>query len=104
VVASLWEVDDRATAALMKRFYRALEAGETVASALRSAQLAAREERPEPFFWAGFVVIGDGDVTLALPRRRSGPAPGLLLAGLTVMVTVSWAVWLRRARRGRITA
>lgn len=104
VVASLWEVDDRTTAGLMKRFYRELESGKTVAAALRAAQLAWREKRPDPFLWAGFVVIGDGDVTVAL--RRAGPdlRPwSAALGGLTLMVSALWVVWHRRARRGRIT-
>jgi CHAT domain-containing protein len=61
VVASLWTVQDRATARLMESFYRAhLERGETPAAALRSAQLALREEGfDDPFYWASFVHIGD---------------------------------------------
>ena len=62
VVASLWPVQDRTTAALMERFYRALlEDGERPASALRRAQLALRAEPAyrDPFHWAAFVAIGD---------------------------------------------
>jgi CHAT domain-containing protein/tetratricopeptide (TPR) repeat protein len=62
VVASLWNVDDRATAALMEEFYgRLLRAGEPPAAALRRAQLAVRA-RPQwrhPFYWAGFVLQGE---------------------------------------------
>ncbi|MEA2692954.1 MAG: hypothetical protein QOJ16_2341, partial [Acidobacteriota bacterium] len=62
VVASLWRVEDRATAELMARFYRALlTAGRSPAAALRQAQLAIRAERRwrEPYFWAPFVLQGD---------------------------------------------
>ncbi len=62
VVASLWKVEDRATAALMTRFYRALWIeGLKPAAALRSAQLSLQGERRwrDPFYWAGFVLEGD---------------------------------------------
>ena len=62
VVASLWQVDDLATAELMTRFYRhMLQGGERPAAALRAAQLElARDPRwHAPFFWAGFVLQGE---------------------------------------------
>lgn len=63
VVATLWDVDDRATAAFMGHFYRALLADEQPpATALRTAQrLLRRDSRfSHPRDWAAFVVIGSG--------------------------------------------
>jgi CHAT domain-containing protein len=62
VVASLWQVDDLATAELMKSFYRGmLKGGMRPAAALRAAQLEMMEQkrRSSPFFWAGFVMQGE---------------------------------------------
>ena len=62
VVASLWQVQDLATAELMERFYRAMVVdGSPPAAALREAQLAVRAEARwrDPYFWAGFVLQGD---------------------------------------------
>jgi CHAT domain-containing protein len=62
VVASLWKVDDLATAELMKRFYRGvLTDGLTPAAALRAAQreLAGDRRWRSPYFWAPFVLQGD---------------------------------------------
>lgn len=62
VGASLWPVEDRATAALMGRFYRALWVDrQTPSAALRAAQRSIRRERRwrDPYFWAGFVLTGD---------------------------------------------
>jgi len=62
VVASLWPVDDRATAAFMGEFYRALLIEHTTAAgALRSAQrrLASDSRWASPYYWAGFVLQGD---------------------------------------------
>ncbi|HET9314977.1 MAG TPA: CHAT domain-containing protein, partial [Vicinamibacteria bacterium] len=62
VVASLWPVDDLATAELMRRFYRGmLEEKRPPAAALRAAQLEmARSSRwSAPYYWAGFVLQGE---------------------------------------------
>ena len=62
VVASLWRVQDRATAELMSRFYRALwQEGHSPAAALREAQRSLRREPRyrDPYSWAGFVLQGD---------------------------------------------
>jgi CHAT domain-containing protein len=62
VIASLWQVPDRATAELMTHFYSyLLEHDLNPAQALRRAQLdvaAARRWR-DPYFWGGFVLLGD---------------------------------------------
>jgi CHAT domain-containing protein len=60
IVASLWSVDDRATATLMKAFYDNL-ATHPKREALRRAQASARQEFPHPFFWAAFQLTGRGD-------------------------------------------
>lgn len=62
VVASLWSVQDRATAETMRRFYQGVLASDlTPAAALREAQIAmARQERwASPYFWAPFVLYGE---------------------------------------------
>jgi CHAT domain-containing protein/tetratricopeptide (TPR) repeat protein len=62
VVASLWWIDDRATAALMTAFYRGMWAeGLRPAAALRKARLSlARQHRfRDPSYWGAFVLQGD---------------------------------------------
>jgi CHAT domain-containing protein/tetratricopeptide (TPR) repeat protein len=63
VMASLWRVQDRATAELMTRFYHALwQEHLPAAAALRAAQRALRREEPRyknASSWAGFVLQGD---------------------------------------------
>lgn len=62
VVASLWKVDDEATAELMKKFYEGmLRDQETPAQALRGAQQWMRTQKQwqAPYYWAGFVLQGE---------------------------------------------
>jgi len=62
VVASLWKVDDDATAELMKRFYDKIMRGHLrPAEALRAAQLeiAKRRQWQSPYFWAAFTLQGE---------------------------------------------
>lgn len=62
VLASLWRVQDKATAKLMVHFYRAmLVDGLAPAAALRQAQLKIQRQRGgrAPYYWAAFVLQGD---------------------------------------------
>jgi CHAT domain-containing protein/Tfp pilus assembly protein PilF len=62
VVASLWEVNDAATAELMKRFYRRmLQDGMRPAAALRAAQIEMWKspQWQSPFYWGGFILQGE---------------------------------------------
>jgi len=59
VISTLWNIDDAASAGLMKEFYRRLTGGESAAEALRHAQLAVKEHYPDPKYWAAFTLTGD---------------------------------------------
>jgi len=60
IVASLWSVDDQATATLMKAFYENLS-NQNKQEALRLAQLKTRKTFPHPFYWAAFQLTGRAD-------------------------------------------
>ena len=62
VLVSLWEMEDRATREWMSHFYRHLFAeGKGAAAALRYAQAAMQqtERWRDPYYWSGFVFLGD---------------------------------------------
>jgi CHAT domain-containing protein/Flp pilus assembly protein TadD len=62
VMASLWKVEDEATAKLMKHFYRnMLKDGLPPAAALRKAQVALWQDKRwrAPYYWAAFVLQGE---------------------------------------------
>lgn len=59
VLASLWDVPDRATEQLMRDFYTRLwQHGDTPRQALRAAKDAARDRRAPLRDWAGWVLTG----------------------------------------------
>ncbi|MGA9770630.1 MAG: CHAT domain-containing tetratricopeptide repeat protein [Blastocatellia bacterium] len=62
VVVSLWRVNDRSTAELMKSFYRGmLRQGKRSAEALRAAQIGMWNQKQwrSPYYWAPFVLQGE---------------------------------------------
>jgi CHAT domain-containing protein len=64
VVVSLWNVNDSATATLMESFYLNLRRGLTKSEALHQAKLSimhnAQLSWRHPYFWAAFVLEGQG--------------------------------------------
>ncbi len=65
VVMSHWSVDDESTAQLMASFYEYIADGQSKAVALRKAKLDFLESavglKKHPFYWGGFVVMGNTD-------------------------------------------
>ena len=100
VVASLWKVDDDATAALMARFYEGMFLkGLPPAAALREAQLWMRSQErwQAPYFWAGFIIQGRYDQTLN--AASTGGRAQWLVTSTGVLSTLLLAACLIRRRR-----
>lgn len=58
IIMSLWEASDVASAMFMSELYKALVSGKCdMERAFRAAQSAVRSRYPEPFYWAGYVMI-----------------------------------------------
>ncbi|MFC1572230.1 CHAT domain-containing protein [Candidatus Eisenbacteria bacterium] len=97
IVATLWPVDDTQTTRLMEHFYSGLAAGLDAATALESARRAIRATpaTSHPFFWAGYILVGDGRIDVELERRR--PRPRFFLGFLGVSaVSLLLLSFLRR--------
>ncbi|HET6851600.1 MAG TPA: CHAT domain-containing tetratricopeptide repeat protein [Pyrinomonadaceae bacterium] len=100
VVASLWKVDDAATAELMKLFYsNMLQHGMKPAEALRAAQNSIRQ-RPEwrsPHYWAAFTLQGEyNQVITTTPQLSRGVSLTILIIGGLVVLGIAVAVWWYR--------
>jgi CHAT domain-containing protein len=59
LVVSQWDVSDKATTFLMKKFYGAMRDGLNKAAALRAAKLESFREFKHPTLWAAFDLIGE---------------------------------------------
>lgn len=97
VVASLWKVDDEATAELMKRFYiEMLQNQKTPDEALRIAQNYIRQipRWHAPHYWAGFILQGEYRYVVNSERswRRYST---LIVIGIVAVLLVSAAGWYR---------
>ena len=101
MVASLWKVDDDATAELMKHFYREMfENGRSPAAALREAQLKMRQTTrwQDPYYWAGFVIQGQYATKDSFKQQSSR---SFYLVGLSAgfSLVIIFIVWRRHRRR-----
>jgi CHAT domain-containing protein/tetratricopeptide (TPR) repeat protein len=64
-IASLWQVDDGGTQALMLAFYTELQQGKSKNQSLQSAQRSLLKDPKlqrfsHPYYWAPFILIGNG--------------------------------------------
>ncbi len=59
VLLTLWDVNDQSTADFMKCFYGNLRGSSNKAEAAQKAMQEIRRERPHPFYWAPFVLVGN---------------------------------------------
>jgi CHAT domain-containing protein len=61
VIASLWKVNDEATAKLMSALYARVASGQSPGAALRQAQLEMvnSDRWSKPYYWAAFALQGD---------------------------------------------
>ncbi len=60
VLVSLWEVASLEAVEFMTRFYGHLKEGKSRQEALKLARRAIKAKYPQPFFWAVFILHGEG--------------------------------------------
>ena len=88
IIMTLWQVADKSSSELMTSFYKYLKRGKSKQEAMRLAKIDYLEEADDltsnPYFWSGFVVLGDGSPIY----RKSGFAYWLIVitvfAGLMI--------------------
>jgi hypothetical protein len=103
-VMSLWNLDDKTTATLMKSFYGHLAKGKPASESLQLArkqylesdELANNPDRAHPYYWAAMVTVGhDGP---HLPQYEVNLRPWLIWGSIAALLI---ALWQRGRRRKR---
>lgn len=60
VLTSLWKVNPEIAQEFLRKFYGFLKDGHSRTEALRLARFDLRMQHPDPVFWAGFILYGEG--------------------------------------------
>ncbi len=100
VIASLWNLNDRHTAQIMKYFYQELATGTAKAKALHKAKLAFMQDasipafQRTPYYWAGLSFYGNPS-PMVLERKSLGSSIWLILAGTLLLLALGW-FWNKR--------
>lgn len=97
LVATLWPVDDRATAQIMAAFYRFLGEGFNKDEALQRAKLqylnTAPESKRHPYYWAGFILLGSNDAFIS--EKTFSQSTLLLFTSIFVLSSISIFLFVR---------
>ena len=59
LLISLWDLDDVVGQLFVQNFYEQWLSGQSKAEAFHRAQLMIKSKYPHPFYWGGFLLIGD---------------------------------------------
>jgi hypothetical protein len=104
VIASLWKVDDDATAELMKHFYAGMfQKGLPAAAALRDAQLVMAQQKrwQSPYYWAGFVIQGQSTMNETITEPYVIKTWTIMLATLSGLLLLVSVLVVRRRFHGK---
>jgi hypothetical protein len=103
---TLWSVSDNSSSEIMINFYRELIKGKSKDIALRDAKLRHIKNitsplKANPFFWLGFVTIGDQSALYKNEKTVLGRY--LILIGIiVVLIILSERLITNRKKRKRI--
>lgn len=89
VVANLWDVDDASAYRFAQDFYERLKRGDDLETAMAYGVARIRREKPHPYHWSGYVLLGEG--SLHLPENLQKP---VVPEGLGPYVWAVWAVFV----------
>lgn len=97
IMMSLWSVPDKSTATIMESFYMYLRKGYSKSGALRQAKLdylsAADANTAAPYFWSGFVFIGNPEKE---PNTNNYALAG---TGALIILAGMLFIYVRRKKR-----
>jgi CHAT domain-containing protein/Tfp pilus assembly protein PilF len=96
IVMTMWPVEDNSSIRLMEYFYESLDQGKSKDEALRQAKMRFLENsdplHAHPYFWAGYILIGDKSPLYAPPWIWWAAGTG----GILVLALVMFLLYRKR--------
>ena len=90
VIMSMWEIEDRSGAEIVKNFYKYLKRGATKSNALRKARMEYLKSsdmlRSHPYFWSSLVIYGSNAPLYNHVKLLTIIASAVLLVSLLLFV------------------
>lgn len=101
IIMTLWTVEDQSGSNLMTYFYQFLSQGLNKDEALRSAKLKYLDQadplKSHPYFWSGYVTMGDIEPLYDIKLKNN-----LIYAGLGLLVLVLFILIRKSLKRKRL--
>lgn len=92
-VLSMWEIEDRSGAEIMKKFYCYIKKGYSKSNALKKARVSflknADQFRSHPYFWSAYVIYGDNSPVYP-PYCLILIIASAILLGVYFIIRYSW--------------
>ncbi len=96
VIMTLWPVEDKMSTQRIKDFYTYLSQGKNKIEALQMAKMnlirSSDPLRSHPFFWAGYVNIGDVSPVISIPKKKPTSWLWVFTVGISLLLIVPM-VW-----------
>jgi len=101
IIMTLWQVTDKSSSELMTSFYKYLKRGRSKQEAMRLAKIdylkSADDLTSNPYFWSGFVVLGDGSPIY----KKSGFAYWMIVITIFVGLMIFFQYRKSGIRKGK---
>ena len=103
IVITLWEVQDKATAGIMKQFYTYLKDGDRKDVALQKAKLdflvTANQLKSHPYYWSSFLITGDAQQIVEAQKDINNTRS--IFFGILLLVLLSGGAifWKKKERK-----
>ncbi|MEM9341354.1 MAG: CHAT domain-containing protein, partial [Bacteroidota bacterium] len=93
VVMTQWKIPDETTPDIVIEFYRNLKKGQRKSEALRNAKLTYLDNQEDPlkrhpYYWAGFVLIGDDSPIVFTSERKYDRLIFWMISIVTLLIMI----------------
>jgi CHAT domain-containing protein len=100
LIMTLWNVEDRSGLEIMHQFYHQIRKGKGKNDALRNAKMkylaSAAPHKTHPYYWAGYLQIGETEAIFAPWYLRLLPVA--LITALMVFLILVWRFRIRKKK------